>query len=728
MPVKNELLYKKLKNKTIEFPHEAEAFYNLAAFLDNEEEFEAAIDYYKKAIAINPYIYQANLNLGIIYTRQQKFDTALLCWKNIIDSDSDPQFKKLNYTTMARALHVASLEWENYYKKNYPNNFSIFNTAFALLALGNIEKSKEFFEELLKESPYFENANYWLGYIYLTIKEPETASGYFAKEIERRANFIPALFSLSQTHYELGRTVKAIQLLVNIINQKSNHIKAHFLLGLCLSKQGKYQEAIVFFEKTLKLDPANSSAHYEIARVYEKQYLLDKAISEYSVAIQQNPEFKDAYFHLGLVYKNLGKAEQAAQQFKKTLELDPGDGEAHYYAGETYMQLGRIQDAVNEYKTATMLNPHHAYAYYSLGKAYFKSNCFEEAVKAYEKTLQLNPKDTLARNALGITYFRENQFTLAVEQFKKVLEINPFDPYSHYHLGAAYFQLQYFEDAIDEYQKASELNPHSAYAHFSLGASLSRQGDFEQAVEQFQKASELIPSSEADLALFSTLQLLAIIGMEHAQQGKKVHELYTDLKQAYKDTIKSLAKAIDARDPYTQFHSERVSRIAAHISKQLKLQEEEIKQIEMAGYLHDIGKLGIPDKVLLKAGKLTDEERNIIRSHPSIGSKILEDVKLPWDIIPLIKHHHEHLDGTGYPEGLKGDEIPLGAKIIGLADFFDALITDRPYHKAMTFRQASIELERLRDKYYSSNLIDVFFEIQDKIPDILKDITYEPER
>lgn len=721
---KNELLLRKLQHETFESPGNAQGFFNLAVFLDDDEEdLSAALSAYEKAVAINPHFHQAHFYLGILHARMHNFDEAVSSWKKIADSDWNLQFEEVDYLNRPRIVNIARAELENYYNQDPQNPTVKTNAAIANLALGYLEKSKNLLEELIKEDPQLKSVNYYLGYIHLLKKEPELAIPYFKRESQIRPNFIPSLFSLAQSYCEIGRIIQAIQILQEILKKKPSHIKAHFLLGLCYSKQGKYPEAIVAFEKTLTLAPKFAQANYEIGLIHEKQYALDNAISKYLIAIQQNSNYKEAYFHLGITYKNLGKAALAITHFNKVLELDPGDGEGHYYTGETYMQLGKFEEAAKEYTAATMLNPNHAYAHYSLGRAYFKLNRLEEAVNAYQKALEINPKDTFARNALGMTFFREGQLTLAMEQFKKVLEINPLDPYSHYYLGAACFKLQHFEDAINSYQKASELNPHSAYARFSLGASLSRRGDFERAVEQFQKASELIPSSESDLALFSTLQLLAIIGMEHAQQGQKVRELYTDLESAYLDTVRALAKAIDARDTYTQFHSDRVSKISARLARQLNLKEEEIKIIEVAGYLHDIGKLGIPDKILLKSSDLTEEERNTINSHPFIGSKILEGVRLPWDIIPLIKHHHEHLDGSGYPKKLKKDEIPPGAKIIGLADYFDALTTDRPYRKAMTIREATIELEKVRDKYYESSLIDSFFKIIDEIPKILKDVS-----
>ena len=145
----------------------------------------------------------------------------------------------------------------------------------------------------------------------------------------------------------------------------------------------------------------------------------------------------------------------------------------------------------------------------------------------------------------------------------------------------------------------------------------------------------------------------------------------------------SMARAIEAKDSYTQGHVERVSRLAVRLGNHLGLPDEEIDALRKGGILHDIGKIGVPDKILNKAGPLTTEERKIIRMHPDQGAKICEKLKSIRGAIPVIRHHHERLDGTGYPDHLSGEDIPLVARIMTIVDIYDALTTTRSYRKRL---------------------------------------------
>lgn len=171
-------------------------------------------------------------------------------------------------------------------------------------------------------------------------------------------------------------------------------------------------------------------------------------------------------------------------------------------------------------------------------------------------------------------------------------------------------------------------------------------------------------------------------------------QLYNSLKQSYLESIKTLVSAIEAKDPYTAGHSERVRRYALKIAKRLKLSHQQIEELDYAGYLHDIGKIGISDTLLTKPKPLTQEEYKIIKEHPKIGHSILQHARHLSGACEIIRYEHERYDGAGYPNGLKMNEIPIGARIIAVADAYDAMTTDRPYRKALNKKEA---IRRLRE-------------------------------
>lgn len=163
--------------------------------------------------------------------------------------------------------------------------------------------------------------------------------------------------------------------------------------------------------------------------------------------------------------------------------------------------------------------------------------------------------------------------------------------------------------------------------------------------------------------------------------------LHDDLVQT-EHIMFSLAKALDAKDPYTQGHSERVATYAALLATAMDLDEDRVKNIRRGGLMHDIGKIAVPDGVLTKPGKLTDEEMEIIKSHPERGYEICSPIKTFAPCLASIRSHHERIDGRGYPDGLAGDDIPLDGRIMAIADSFDAMTTTRRYRKSMSFEQA----------------------------------------
>jgi ribonuclease P protein subunit RPR2 len=170
-------------------------------------------------------------------------------------------------------------------------------------------------------------------------------------------------------------------------------------------------------------------------------------------------------------------------------------------------------------------------------------------------------------------------------------------------------------------------------------------------------------------------------------------DLIGRMHYSYLSTITSLARSIEARDPYTGGHTERVSTIAHALGAQLGFDVDELRAVEVGAIVHDIGKIGIPDEILLKPGSLSEEEFDQMRRHPDIASYILAELDLPPIVKQMTRSHHERYDGCGYPDGLAGEEIPLAARVLTVADALDAMTSDRPYRRAMPLEVAHREIE-----------------------------------
>ncbi len=187
--------------------------------------------------------------------------------------------------------------------------------------------------------------------------------------------------------------------------------------------------------------------------------------------------------------------------------------------------------------------------------------------------------------------------------------------------------------------------------------------------------------------------------------------LYEDLQDMFMGTLRSLVNAIDAKDTYTCGHSERVAWLGRSLAQAAGLDEHTVERLHLAGLLHDVGKIGVPESVLTKPGRLTDEEFDIIKTHPRIGARILQGIRQMQDLIPGVLYHHERYDGRGYPDGLSGDNIPLFGRLLCLADSFDAMSSTRTYRQALPLHEVLEEVRRCAGSQFDPHLAEVFVDL-----------------
>ena len=206
---------------------------------------------------------------------------------------------------------------------------------------------------------------------------------------------------------------------------------------------------------------------------------------------------------------------------------------------------------------------------------------------------------------------------------------------------------------------------------------------------------------------------LAHFTNEREQTCAEQRELVGELRSACLSTVKLLAAAVEARDRYTGGHAERVAAYCAAIGSRIGLDRETISRLELGAALHDLGKLWVSDSILHKASSLDQGEWQQIYAHPEIGAHIVSSVSFLEPMIPCILYHHERFDGTGYPNALRGEQIPIEGRIVAVSDVFDAMITDRPYRRALDFQVAFAELRRCAGRQFDPGVVDAFIEVWD---------------
>ena len=239
--------------------------------------------------------------------------------------------------------------------------------------------------------------------------------------------------------------------------------------------------------------------------------------------------------------------------------------------------------------------------------------------------------------------------------------------------------------------------------------------DIQGYCEKSDKFDQLLLLIESGIKSIKQMYEIKRINEELAESNQK-------LEQAYLDMIQTLRYTVEAKDPYTRGHSDRVSEFSVLIGEKLGLSEEQLKILRIGGLFHDIGKIGIPDSILLKTDKLSDDEYSEIKNHPSIGAHILGAASIFKDIIPIVKHHHERFDGRGYPSGLQGEEIPFLARIAAVADTFDAMTSKRSYRDALDIQYVKDEIQRCKGTQFDPQIADAFLDILENNFDKINEI------
>lgn len=242
-----------------------------------------------------------------------------------------------------------------------------------------------------------------------------------------------------------------------------------------------------------------------------------------------------------------------------------------------------------------------------------------------------------------------------------------------------------------------------------------RRLDIQGYCEKSDKQDQLLLLIESGIKSIAQMKMIKNINSE-------LKETYEKLEKAYLESIQTLRYTVEAKDVYTRGHSDRVSEFSVLIGKKLGLSEQDIKTLRIGGLFHDIGKIGVPDSILLKDAKLTDDEYSEIKNHPSIGAHILSTATIFENIIPIVKHHHEKYDGNGYPGKLRGEEIPYLARIAAVADTFDAMTSVRPYRTALSIDIVKEEFRKFSGTQFDPEITKVFLDILDNNYDEILEI------
>ncbi len=489
--------------------------------------------------------------------------------------------------------------------------------------------------------------------------------------------------------------------------------------GRALAKMGRYSEAVAEYEKLLQYNqdkaslPRRAEVFLEIGQLLAKQGELESALGYVHRGLaafrrmNHHEGICKSLRNLGVIYIELGEFEDAEIAYNEAIEMASGDNQRILYA-DLNNNLGAIKNMKGDWEGAL--------------------SCYNISREVYEQENEVR-KTAYTINNIGITLLEEEQFEQALKNFisalrvsesikdaslSLILSINLTDLYimrndieeakRYCHNATLYLDSENLKNSqLAETLKLAgrisllEKDYDAALNHFDEALEICRELGLQyfEAEVLYEKGNLFLQSErqmEALQLLESSLQIFS--QMEATGKADKAESLINSIEELYLRIFESMAFKVDQKDHYTKGHSDRVAKLSLILAKELHLPDGEVKALVAGSLLHDIGKIDVPDEVLKKRGRLTTEEYETIKNHPDAGIRRLSGIKFPWEIIPLIRHHHERYDGKGYPAGLAGELIPLGARIICVADVFDALTSERPYREAFSPQKALDVMKR----------------------------------
>jgi len=543
--------------------------------------------------------------------------------------------------------------------------------------------------------------------------------------------------------FEFERALNYLNTLEEIWNAKGLpefslelRIELYLEKGKSYASQGQLDVAIAEYQKTLEYcrDPGQLKTRAEIftqiGQLLAKQGDHDRALGFIQRAIGAYRRRNDqvglckAMRNLGVVYVELGEFEEAEMTYHDAIDLAEHTDDRLLYA-DLVNNLGAIMNMKG--------NRHEALRHYLESLEIYKSHDEIRKAAYTENNLAISFAEQ-GMNQEAFDYFRRayrTAVTIKDASLTLIVDINLADLYLK--KGALSEAKQHCRKAEQHLLQAGLKNGHLVETKKIAGKIAFQEEQYETALRQFNEAydtsrevgarfleaevllerGKLLAAMERHFDALNDLESSYRMYSDLRAEGKReqTERVIDSIERLYLDVFDIMAREVDLKDPYTKGHSDRVASLALLLGKEVGLRANTLKTIVAAALLHDIGKVKVDDGILKKPGKLTDEEYQAIKKHPEFGLELLHGKDFPWDIRPLVLHHHERWNGGGYPRGLKGEDIPLGARIIGIADVFDALTSDRVYRTAFDTEKALAMMTEDSGVAFDGVLLDRFVQL-----------------
>ena len=561
---------------------------------------------------------------------------------------------------------------------------------------------------------------------------------------------------LNKLGYELYRSnpsmtdayAKEAMVLSERIGYRQGEAKSHKLFGIANAAIGKYYESMEHFntarEIFTELDDSKGIAgtFTNIGVVYSDQSRLDLALDHHLKALSIYEEIDDRNLiaHslncIGVVFRKRNDLEKAEYYYQKALEIREETGDMRGLAfsynnmGILAKERGNLESALNYYSKSLELKEElddrqgKAIAYSNIGDIHMKLKEYTLSLECYRKSLSIekelcdekNLSDNY--NKMGHIMTLVGEYEEALEYFKRGLTIST-------RIGARIFKADSLRELSDLYKAMNDYE--KAFTYFKEYSILQQEIFSEKSsetitrlqvrheTEQKEKEAELYYLKNVELQKEINDRKLVenqLVVQEHLLEKRvkdrtiELQQSMQKLKNSVEGTIHTLSKIIESKDPYTSGHQMRVAKLAELIAIEMGFTEDNVEAIFMISLVHDIGKISIPQEILSRPVELSNLEQEIIQTHPQIGYDILSNVEFPWPVADVILQHQELYDGSGYPKGLKGNQIMIEARIIAVADVIEAMTSHRPYRSTPGLESAIKEITLHSGKLYDPQVVE----------------------
>lgn len=466
--------------------------------------------------------------------------------------------------------------------------------------------------------------------------------------------------------------------------------------------------SVVELEGYLRKNPEDYDKSIELATSYMVNgdyYSAANILQRVVMHVPPSEQYKEAYYQLGMVLKTLGApASEALKCFEKVIEQDQDDGNALYHAGLVLIEMKETEKALDYLIKAMETIPLQQNLLYAIGNASIQLGNIEDCIKALEKAIEINPDDPKTRNMLATAYLMDNAYGEAEKLLQGTLKLIPDDTTATF-LSALTDKKQEKEiEALERIEKYAKKDPENPFSLFALSAFHYLVGEYSPGKEVYEKGLRLL-SGIKDTSLSGVLEIISSALVDIAEEKELMEEEEVNVK---KDLVAAFQEIMAIKDPNIKEKSILIGSISEKMAKHSgEIDDDEIENIRIAGSLCNLGMAFLPDEIISKTETLTDNEKRILLSHPTICTKVLERIDIFSDLMPIIKHHHERYNGKGYPDRLKGDEIPIGAAIVGVADFFAELTIGSKRQKPAPKADVLKTINSLGDNFFSKDIIEL---------------------